>query len=256
MPSFKLNQPVNQSTNRPVNQSEKMGYILLAGGAEFSGQMAVPDQLAMQLAGGPDAPISILPTAAAPDNNHRRAGQNGVNWFKHLGATNVSSLMLIDTTSANDPAIVAALSQTRLIYLLGGFPRHLAQSLMGSRSWQAILAAYQSRAVIAGSSAGAMVLCEYYYDPGSSLVMEGLNLIKDLCILPHHDTIGKAWVPRLKKLLPNIALLGIDEETGIISGVSERVWQIHGKGRATLYHDGHIEEFGPGQGFSLPYPNY
>ena len=104
-----------------------MGFILLEGGAEFSGQMAVPDRLAIQLAGGPDSQISILPTAAAADNNHQRAAQNGVNWFKHLGATNVSSLPLIDNTSANDPAIVQALLQTRLIYLLGGFPRHLAQ---------------------------------------------------------------------------------------------------------------------------------
>jgi len=71
-----------------------MSFILLAGGAEFGGQMAVADRLAIQLAGGPDAAVAILPTAAAPDNNHQRAGENGVNWFKYLGATNVSALPL------------------------------------------------------------------------------------------------------------------------------------------------------------------
>ena len=198
-----------------------MGIILLAGGAEFGGQMAAADRQAIQLAGGPDVPISIIPAAAAPDHNHQRAGQNGVNWFKDLGATNVSFVPLVDNTTADDPAVVEALAQSRLIYLLGGFPGHLATSLRGSRSWQAIMAAYQTGAVIAGSSAGAMVLCEYFYDPGSSRVVPGLELIKGLCILPHHDTFGKNWAARLLELLPHTALLGIDEETGVICRVSE-----------------------------------
>jgi len=228
-----------------------MAIILLEGGAEFNGQMVIADRLAIQLAGGPDAAIAILPTAAAPDNNHQRAGQNGVNWFKDLGARNVSALPLIDSTSADDPAIDEALVLSRLIYLLGGFPRHLAKSLWGSRSWQAIMSAYQTGAVIAGSSAGAMVLCEYYYDPGSSRVMEGLKLIKGLCILPHHDTFGKDWAPRLSQLLPDSVLLGIDEETGLICDISAETGRVHGKGIITVYHDGLIDRIEPEQDFNL-----
>ena len=152
-----------------------MGFILLEGGAEFGGRMADSDRQAMTLAGGPDVPIRIIPAAAAPDNNHQRAGRNGVDWFQGLGATNVSVLPLIDSSSADDPDIVAALAKSRLIYLLGGFPHYLGQVLNGNRSWQAMLTAYLSGAVIAGSSAGAMVLCEYYYDPVSSQVVKGLN---------------------------------------------------------------------------------
>lgn len=228
-----------------------MSVILLEGGAEFSGQMAVPDKLAIQLAGGPDSQISILPTAAAPDNNHQRAGQNGVNWFKHLGATNVSAVPLIDKASANDPAIVKDLSQSKLVYLLGGFPRYLAQTLTESRGWQAIVSAYQTGAVIAGSSAGAMVLCEYYYDPGSARIMEGLKLIDGICVLPHHNTFGKNWAARLSELLPKIVLLGIDEETGVICRVSDGIGRVHGKGEITLYGNGKIDTIGPGQKFSL-----
>ena len=64
-----------------------MSYILLEGGAEFGGDMAIPDRRALELAGGPDVRISIIPTAAAPDDNHQRAGQNGMRWFQSLGAT-------------------------------------------------------------------------------------------------------------------------------------------------------------------------
>jgi len=147
-----------------------MGFILLEGGAEFGGKMALPDHRALALSGGPDARLSIIPAAAAPDNNHLQAGQRGVRWFQNLGATHVTALPLIDQASANEKDVAEALARSRFIYMLGGFPHHLAQTLMGSISWQAILAAYQDGAVVAGSSAGAMVLCGYYYDPAAKKV--------------------------------------------------------------------------------------
>ncbi len=228
-----------------------MGFILLEGGAEFGGRMADPDRQAMMRAGGPDVPISIIPAAAASDNNHQQAGRKGVDWFQGLGATNVSVLPLINSASANDPEIVAALAKSRLIYLLGGFPHYLGQALNGSPSWQAMLTAYLAGAVIAGSSAGAMVLCEYYYDPVSSQVVKGLNLVEYICILPHHNTYGKDWVPQLKQQLPDIVLVGIDEETGALKDASHDDWRVYGKGKITLYHSRHVEEFEAEQEFTL-----
>jgi cyanophycinase len=151
------------------------GYVLLEGGAEFGGRMADPDRAALAAAGGPRAPVAVIPAAAAPDHNTQRAGQNAVNWFQRLGALHVESLPLIDRASADDPAIVDRLLEARLIYLLGGFPAHLADSLRGSRSWAAVLQAYGSGAVIAGSSAGAMVLCSDYYDPVGNAVTPALG---------------------------------------------------------------------------------
>ena len=58
-----------------------MGYILLEGGAEFGGEMESPDRRAIELAGGANAPVGIIPAAAAPANDHLNAGNNGVNWF-------------------------------------------------------------------------------------------------------------------------------------------------------------------------------
>src|SRR5260370_22429714 len=110
------------------------GYLLLEGGAEFGGQMSEPDRRASELAGGPASTISIIPTAAATDNNHQRAGRNGVNWFKSLGATHVESLPLSDKASANDPAVVNAISQSHLIYMLGGFTGYLGETLKNSDS--------------------------------------------------------------------------------------------------------------------------
>jgi len=228
------------------------GYLLLEGGAEFGGQMSEPDRRAIDLAGGLDTPITIIPTAAAPDNNHQRAGNNGVRWFHRLGASQVESLPLIDKASANDPHLAAKISQSRLIYMLGGFTGYLGETIKDSASWQAMLKAYMSEAVIAGSSAGAMVMCQYYYDPARGNVVEGLNLLPNTCVLPHHNTFGKAWASRLTNLLPEAILLGIDEQTGMLDDGPEgrKVgWRVYGKGSVTLYHHGKSTVYRSGESF-------
>lgn len=223
-----------------------MGYLVLEGGAEFGGAMQKPDRHALDLAGGLQSMVRIVPTAAAPDRNHERAGKNGVAWFRSLGAQDVQPVALIDRDSADDPEIAHVLSQSRLIYLLGGFPGYLAEVLDQSRSWQAILAAGSRGGVLAGSSAGAMVLCEHYYDPARKLVRRGLGVVPGACILPHHDTFGRQWAPRLLERLPGAILIGIDEQTGLVGSLNQDRWTVLGKGAVTLYRDGTSSAFHEG----------
>ncbi len=218
------------------------GHLLLAGGAEFGGAMAAPDRRAIELAGGPTVPICIIPTAAAPDNNHNRAGSNGKRWFESLGATNVSVVPIIDDASANDSALANQLAAAKLIYLLGGFPHYLAQTLQDSRCWDAVIQAYQNGAVLGGSSAGAMVLCEHYFNPSEGQLVAGLNLVPQACVLPHYNTFGKDWVDRLQTLLPEAILIGIDEFTGMIDDQPNGGWSIHGQGGVTLYQAGQVRQ--------------
>ncbi len=231
----------------------------MEGGAEFGGRMAEPDRRAIELAGGLDALIAIIPTAAAPDNNHQRAGNNGVRWFHSLGATRVESLPVIDTASANDLHIATKISQARLIYMLGGFTGYLGETIKGSASWDAMLSAYESGSVIAGSSAGAMVMCQYYFDPGKGQVVEGLGLLSNTCVLPHHNTFGKGWAARLTNLLPNVLLLGIDEQTGMLDDGQEGKkvgWSVYGKGAVTLYRNGHPTVYKTGTTFEEDFSSY
>ncbi|MBI4761955.1 MAG: cyanophycinase [Chloroflexota bacterium] len=224
-----------------------MGYLLLEGGAEFGGRMREPDLRALELAGGFDAPLRILPTAAAPDHNHIHAGNNGIRWFQSLGARDVDSLPLIDKASANDEGIARSLRAARLIYLLGGFPHYLAQTLKGSLAWSAVLDAYRNGAVIAGSSAGAMVLCQFYYDPYEGKTHEGLNLVPNTLLLPHHNAFGKSWAPQLLQQVPTVTLLGIDEQTAILNDGDNKSWTVYGRSGVTLYRDGNIETYKAGE---------
>ncbi len=227
------------------------GYLLLEGGAEFGGQMAAPDREALALAGGPAAPVAVIPAAAAPDGNDVRAGRNAVRWFESLGAARVEALPLVDRVSADDTALADHLHRARLIYLLGGFPDHLAESLRGSRCWQAVLEAYRTGAVVAGSSAGAMVLCDHFYDPAAGLIKPGLGLLGNLCVIPHFGKFGRQWEPVLRQALPASRLMGIDEETGALTGGGEGSWRIFGKGRVTLTTGGKTASWGHGEAFQI-----
>jgi cyanophycinase len=227
-----------------------MGYLLLEGGAEFGGRMRDPDLKAIELAGGFEAPICIIPTAAVPDHNHQRAGNNGIRWFQGLGARDVVSLPLIDKVSANDGRLATSLREAKLIYMLGGFTGYLGETLKGSSAWKATLDAYRNGAVIAGSSAGAMVMCEFYYDPGARKVVEGLNLVPNSLILPHHNTFGKNWAPQLVKELPDVTLIGIDEQTGMLEDGAQ-TWTVYGRGNVTLYRNHKTETYETGNVFSI-----
>ena len=226
-----------------------MGTLLLEGGAEFGGAMREPDLRAIELAGGPDAPIRIIPTAAAPDKNHLRAGNNGIRWFMSLGAKNVEPVLLINEESANDFEIAETLRVAKLIYILGGFTHYLGQTLKGSLAWDAVFSAWQDGAVIVGSSAGAMVLCEYYFDPGRGKVEKGLNLVPNACVLPHHDTFGKSWASKMQSMLPGVILLGIDEYTGMLTGGA--AWQVLGGGAVTVYQKDKVDVYAGGQRFAF-----
>ena len=230
---------------------EPMGYLVLEGGAEFGGQMRAPDLRAIELAGGFDGPIRIIPTAAAPDNNHQRAGNNGIRWFQSLGAKDVLSVPILSKIRADDKNIAQSLREAKLIYMLGGFPHYLGQTLTGSLTWEAVLTAYQKGAVIAGSSAGAMVMCQFYYDPGAKRIHEGLNLLLNSFVLPHHNTFGKNWSPALLKKRPEATLIGIDEQTGMINDGSEGSWTVYGRGAITLYRNEEVTIHQTGMAFSV-----
>jgi cyanophycinase len=228
-----------------------MGYLLLEGGAEFGGRMRDPDLKAIELAGGFDAPIRVIPTAAAPDNNHERAGNNGIRWFQSLGAKDVSAVPILSKIRAEDKKLAQVLHDAKLIYMLGGFTHYLGQTLKDSLVWEAAVEAYQNGAVIAGSSAGAMVMCQYYYDPSTGRMHDGLNLVPNSLVLPHHNTFGKSWSSTLLKKLPEVTLIGIDERTGMLNDGENQTWNIYGAGAVTLYRQGNVETYSTGKSFSV-----
>jgi cyanophycinase len=207
-----------------------MGILLLEGGCEFQGKMEEPDKKALTLAGGKNAKVVIIPTAAAPDNNSKRAGNTALEWFRTLGARNILALPIIDKQSADDPELSVELDRANLIYILGGFPGYLDHTLKESRCLDALLRAYEKGAVIAGSSAGAMVLCKWYFDPVDKKIKKGFGIIEDVILIPHHDTFGRSWRSLYFDKISDIRCIGIDEQTGMMNQADRHRWTVYGKG--------------------------
>lgn len=225
------------------------GLIVLAGGAEFQKGMESADNFLIEQAGGPDAPIVILPTAGGADGGEGIAVRNGTSWFRQLGGRNVEAAMVVDRKTANDPALARQIEQAKLIYMAGGSPGFLLQSLQGSLAWEAAIKAWQGGAILGGSSAGAMVLTEQMYDPATGAMIKALGLVAAAGVMPHHNGFGRRWFDKLNALQPEGIFLGIDEKTAIIGNDNE--WRVYGKGWVTVYRAGRPLKFVNGQPFKL-----
>jgi cyanophycinase-like exopeptidase len=94
-----------------------------------------------------------------------------------------------------------------------------------------------------------MVMCEFYHDPDKGQVVNGLNLVPNSLVLPHHNTFGKSWASRLLEI-SSATLIGIDEQTGMIDGGGE-IWSVLGRGAVTLYRNDQTEEYQTGNSLSL-----
>jgi cyanophycinase len=210
------------------------GPLALVGSGEYLPQMA---DIEAELLAGRSPRYIQLATAAVPD------GPSVVARWHHLGREQAVRLgvepvivAVGDRADAEDPALAAQVAGAGLIYLSGGHPGYLADTLRGSAVWAAIVAAWRAGSALAGCSAGAMALSSRVpslRDRNRSAT-EGLGLLPHLRVLPHFDVFA-ARVPDLlsRALLPadeGVTVIGVDEETALVGGPDQ--WTVKGRGSA------------------------
>jgi cyanophycinase len=216
---------------------EATGALALVGGAEWREGCRKFDAALLKAAGTDE--VLVLPTAAAFENPGR-AVETARRYFEDLGA-NVSGLMVLGRSEAEDETNAAVVRSSRFVYVGGGSPMHLRSVLKGSRLWQALLDAWNDGAVLAASSAGAMVLCDPMVDPRGGAYTVGLGMLANMPIFPHHDTAPAHLRERSVELRPEGAVLvGIDEQTALIRE-PDGSWRVAGQGSVTLYGPGRDE---------------
>ena len=88
---------------------------------------------------------------------------------------------------ALDPANVDVLRDAAFVYLVGESPMHVRSVLKDTPAWDAIVAAWDGGAVLAGSVAGAMVCCDPMVDPRGGAFTLGLGLLANLAVIPEFD---------------------------------------------------------------------
>jgi cyanophycinase len=234
------------------------GVIALVGSGEFTAAMAEVDR-ALLVATGRDRPrVAIVPTASWPDGEavFMRWAAQGEAHFAALGAVPVP-VLIRDRASADDAALVAEIAAADLVYFSGGKPGHLLAALRDSAAGAALREAHACGAVIAGCSAGAMVLGGHQLRAGGRRFLEppfgwqdGLGLVPGLVIVPHYDAIPETLVAPLVLAAPKGAIVvGIDEDTAIVG--RDRAWQVQGRGRATIWRGLRRERHRADSAFSL-----
>jgi cyanophycinase len=238
------------------------GPVALVGAGEFLAPMAEFDRGLLEATGRSRPRVAVLPTASAVDGEATFLAwaEMGVQHFSALGAE-VEPVLVRTAADGHDGAALHAIGEADLIYLSGGHPRHLLDVLRRSPLGAAVAQANARGAVVAGCSAGAMALVGRTMDfrqiprlkvplPFPIRWPEGLSLVNGVAVLPHYD----AWPEPLTALVAlqaprSAVIVGIDEDTAVVG--RSGAWQVHGRGRVTVWRGRHRERFRKGEAFRI-----
>lgn len=225
------------------------GPLALVGSGEY-----LPSMLEIErtlLDGRPPRYVQI-PTAASHEGADRLAYwvDLGRAQADRLGVEAVP-LVVTDREQADDPDIAAQVAGAGLIYLSGGNPGLLADTLRDTALWRAIVEAWRQGSALAGCSAGAMVMADWVPElrrpRGDG--HPGLGLLPNLQVIPHFDKM-LGWIPDLltRPFLPKrpgVTLVGVDEETALVGGPDE--FTVRGRRSAWVLGDGRRSQLTPGE---------
>jgi cyanophycinase len=220
------------------------GLLVLNGGVEF-GPGNEPQDRELVAAAGP-GPAYVVATAAARQRPEL-AVANARRWFAGLGLS-AEELPIYRRGDAGSAELAARAEGAGLFYLTGGDPGLVVRVLAGSRVWRAMVEAWVRGAALAGSSAGAMALCQF------TLVMAGwprherrrpvaaLGAVPGTAVLPHYDTFGHRW--SVEGGDPGLTLLGLDERTAAVWDGGG--WRAAGAGSVTVIANGEARRYPAG----------
>jgi len=209
------------------------GPLALVGGDEWKPGCEFDAEL---LARSGRSEVLVLPTAAAYEHPDRVV-EAARAWFALFGAT-VRALMVLSHADACLEENAAAVREAGFVYLADGSPLHLRSVLKGSAVFAALAEAWRGGAVLAGSSAGATVLCDPMVDPRGGAYTVGLGLVGQLAIVPRQRGAAVAW-RTLELAPPGVPVVAIDERTALIREPGGP-WAIRGEGGVTVYLDGQV----------------
>ena len=220
------------------------GPIALVGSGEY---LPVMQDVEAGLIHGRSPKYVQIPTAAAPEGLDSLAYwvELGRQQAQRMGVESVS-VVAHNRDDAQDDELALQVRDAGLIYLSGGNPGFLANTLRDTKLWKEIEAAWRDGAALAGCSAGAMALADHI--PTLRLpthpATRGLGLLPHIRVLPHFDKMF-AHIPdfftRFMKVPEGVHVIGIDEDTAIVGGPVE--WEVQGRQSAWLSVDGHRHEY-------------
>lgn len=209
------------------------GTLALVGGGEFADGCSF-DAALVDASGANE--VLVVPTGAAYEHPQRLV-EAAVSWFDRSGVA-ARGLDVLTRQDALDEDRAEVLRRSPFTYLVGASAMHLRSVLKDTPAWQALMAAWDSGGVLAGSSAGAMVLCDPMVDPRGGAFTLGLGLLGGLAVIPSHDQWSEDQAHRTRHMSPpDLVLAGIDERTALLRS-PDGSWRSEGAGEVAVFVGG------------------
>lgn len=241
-------------------------FVAIGGGPERPEII----QTILRLAGGKDRRVVVMPTASGDPSSSGLAYKQ---FFLNEGVHDVVSLPIPDRDAANELGPVKDIGRADLLYFTGGDQNRLVNILSNTAVHGSIQTAWQRQAVIAGTSAGAMVWGPEFIANGSSRgamllgfsrdgagnpgleLRPGMNLWDNLIVDTHfteQERMGRLLLAIASN--PGATGLGVDEGTAAI--VTNDTIQAVGTGTVTILETDKItgnnaQTVGPGTPLGL-----
>ena len=199
-------------------KDQPRGYVIPIGGAEAKRKEPVILERFVELCGGDEARILVIPTASLLDET----GPLYQELFENMGAK-AMCIPIEDRDHCYQDDILSTLEKATGIFITGGNQLRLSTILGGTPVARAIRRLNSAGVHMAGTSAGAAIISEHMIAGGRSgpspresgvVLAPGLGLTNRVIIDQHFNKRG-----RLGRLLaalsfnPFVCGLGIDENT-------------------------------------------
>jgi cyanophycinase len=220
------------------------GPLMIIGGAEDKLRKRTILKEFVSASGGPDARIALVPTASSLADEVVEVYDA---LFRRLGAAEVVPVRPDSRADAHDPALVETLEKATGVFMTGGNQLKLSAVVCGTPLGDAIVAARDRGAVIAGTSAGASIQSSHMVAFGAggatakqrmTQVAAGLGLVRSAVIDQHFDQRNRYG--RLLMIVsqsPQLLGIGVDEDTCAIvtSEGGREVLRVMGRGAVTIF---------------------
>ena len=222
------------------------GWIVPIGGAEEKVHSPVILERFVQLCGGRDARIAVIPTASKLEDT----GDKYRALFREIGAGEIVLLDFDTRRDAYESGRIAALSECDGIFITGGNQLRLSTMLGGTDISRKIREMNARGVHVCGTSAGASFLSEHMIAFGednvtpharSVTLAPGLGLTNRVVIDQHFTQRN-----RLGRLITALAFnpfligLGLDEDTAAFIGPDQTV-EVEGSGTLTVIDADHLK---------------
>ena len=222
---------LGQSTTGP-----KKGSLVVVGGGGAGEEIL---KKFIELAGGEDQKLIVIPTAAGRDSYDQNAGV--ADRLRALGAKDVLVVHTNDKAVANSDQFLAAMEGAMGIWFGGGRQWRLVDAYGDTKTEDFFWKVLDKGGVIGGSSAGATIQGSYLArgDTKNNQIMmgdheEGFGFISDIAIDQHLLRRNRQFdLLEITAAKPELLGIGLDEDTAIV--VRNNRFEVIGNSYVVIY---------------------